>query len=249
MPFVRQPKLRSIQGEKVQYHLLSCFPLPVTQPNISFASFGLIQGTIRPLWKSLAKIWATDLNTDCLAVTQSTEKHLLSKWALQAASHFRGAVQVSKAKLLGPGVIPMQPFPAPICLPELVQVHPTQHHKTHCKHILIAYLWWLSSDAFFFFPRDRTNNYINITWILLMEEYSIPLGSGVVFKKQTSCGYLRVHCLHANLGGNEEHQCTTALGRFKWLISLPTAFHKPQKTFRFWWRCTSLTLMTAELIF
>jgi len=66
-----------------------------------------------------------------------------------------------------------------------------------------------------------------------MEEYSIPLGSGVVFKKQTSCGYLRVHCLHANLGGNEEHQCTTALGRFKWLISLPTAFHKPQKTFRF----------------
>lgn len=84
------------------------------------------------------------------------QRELLDMPALEAALPLqcralnRSAVLGSKAgQLLGPKVISWH-SPSPHCtgLSELVQVCPTLHHKTWCKHIPITYLWYLSAYVF-----------------------------------------------------------------------------------------------------
>lgn len=147
------------------------------------------------------------MNKDSLAMTHSMKKNCLNKPALEAVLPFRhGALTVvqvlgSKAgRLLRPQVISWR-GPSPHCtsLSELVQVRPTQHHKTHCKHILITYLWYLSAYAFSkasHKPLHKHNQ--NVTGRRgQLFHWDVELYSR---NKQTSHRYLGVHCLRANLG-------------------------------------------------
>jgi len=114
--------------------------------------------------------------------------------------HFSAALGSKAGWLLGPEVISWH-SPSPHCtsLSELVQVRPTQHHKTRCKHIPITYLWYLSAYAFSrgsHKPLHKHNQNITCRRGQLLH-WQVEL---YLRNKEASHRYLGVHWLHANLG-------------------------------------------------